>query len=180
MCRGLGFSLGGIIQTLQHQDGIQRRDRTGTGHDLGMAFAGDRKAASRRAGRRLALDGGGFDTARAFDFHGARSHCDTPPSPIMVKEGFSRSEVTRLAGLAAGMRLEPSVEAMRGNRKTKMTLVLTVVALATLTGSKIMATPEHGPYGAIALSDSSLAYGSSWGYADPVSAYERSIAECNK
>ena len=69
---------------------------------------------------------------------------------------------------------------MRGNRKTKVTLVLTVVALATLTGSKIMATPEHGPYGAIALSESSLAYGSSWGYADPVSAYERSIAECNK
>jgi hypothetical protein len=78
------------------------------------------------------------------------------------------------------MELEPIGEAMRGNRKIKLALVLTVVALATLTGSKIMATPEPGPYGAIALSDTALAYGSSWGYADPVAAYERSIAECNK
>ena len=69
---------------------------------------------------------------------------------------------------------------MRRNRKIQWGLLLTVVALATLTGSKIMATPEHGPYGAIALSDTSLAYGGAWGYADPIAAYERSIAECNK
>ena len=69
---------------------------------------------------------------------------------------------------------------MQGNRKTKTILVLTVVALATLTGSEIMATPQPGPYGAIAMSDTALAYGSSWGYADPIAAYERSIAECNK
>ncbi|HET7086833.1 MAG TPA: DUF4189 domain-containing protein [Rhizomicrobium sp.] len=69
---------------------------------------------------------------------------------------------------------------MRRNRKIQISLLLTVVALATLTGSKIMATPQPGPYGAIAMSDTALAYGSSWGYADPISAYERSIAECNK
>ena len=79
------------------------------------------------------------------------------------------------------MELEPSGKAMRPDRKIHVTLLLTVlVALATLTGSKIMATPQPGPYGAIALSDTSLAYGSSWGYADPIAAYERSIAECNK
>src|SRR3954463_14301552 len=70
---------------------------------------------------------------------------------------------------------------MRPDRKIHVTLLLTVlVALLTLTGSKIMATPEHGPYGAIAMSDTALAYGGSWGYADPITAYERSIAECNK
>ena len=40
--------------------------------------------------------------------------------------------------------------------------------------------PALGPYGAIAMSDSSLFYGGSRGYADPNAAYTRSIAECNK
>ena len=30
------------------------------------------------------------------------------------------------------------------------------------------------------MSDSSLTYGGAWGYADPISAYKRSISECNK
>ena len=41
-------------------------------------------------------------------------------------------------------------------------------------------TPEVGPYGAIAMSDSSITYGGAWGYPDPISAYKRSISECNK
>jgi len=72
MCEALGLALGGILHPLQHQDGIQCRDRSGTGDDLGVAFTmlRDRESTSSRARRRLALDGGCLDAAWAFDFHG--------------------------------------------------------------------------------------------------------------
>src|ERR1700709_1003102 len=43
-----------------------------------------------------------------------------------------------------------------------------------------MDRPQLGPYGAIAMSDSSLTYGGAWGYPNPLAAYKRSLAECNK
>ncbi len=61
-------------------------------------------------------------------------------------------------------------------------LGLLLVSLLVLAGIAYwkLSKPEMGPYGAIALSDSSLTYGGAWGYADPIDAYKRSIAECNK
>jgi hypothetical protein len=62
-------------------------------------------------------------------------------------------------------------------------MIMLLVVLLTLAGVaywKLVAKPKIGPYGAIAMSDTSLTYGGAWGYADPISAYKRSIAECNK
>jgi len=58
-------------------------------------------------------------------------------------------------------------------------LFLALLALAAVAYWK-MAKPAPGPYGAIAMSDSSLTYGGAWGYADPIAAYKRSISECSK
>ncbi|MBA2587807.1 MAG: DUF4189 domain-containing protein [Alphaproteobacteria bacterium] len=71
---------------------------------------------------------------------------------------------------------------MVGDRKTSLTIML-LVALLVLGGVatwKLMARPQLGPYGAIAMSDSSLTYGGAWGYPDPLAAYKRSLSECNK
>ncbi len=71
---------------------------------------------------------------------------------------------------------------MTGDRR-KPLFALLVLALLLLTGMacwKWMTRPALGPYGAIAVSESSLSYGGAWGYADPISAYKRSISECNK
>jgi len=71
---------------------------------------------------------------------------------------------------------------MYGDRRTSLTIML-LVALLVLGGVaywKLMARPQLGPYGAIAMSDSSLTYGGAWGYPDPLAAYKRSISECNK
>ena len=73
--------------------GIQRGDGAGTGHDGAMAFGAvghGKAAAAGLAGGGFALDGGCFDPAGAFDFHGRESHCDTAASKIMVKEGLTR------------------------------------------------------------------------------------------
>ena len=61
-------------------------------------------------------------------------------------------------------------------------LGLLLVSLLVLAGVAYwkLSKPDQGPYGAIALSDSSLTYGGAWGYADPIAAYKRSVAECNK
>ena len=61
-------------------------------------------------------------------------------------------------------------------------LGLLLVSLLVLAGVAYwkLSKPEVGPYGAIAMSDSSLTYGGAWGYTDPIAAYKRSIAECNK
>jgi len=58
-------------------------------------------------------------------------------------------------------------------------LLVAVVALAGLAYWKLK-SPKVGPYGAIAMSDTSLSYGGAWGYPDPISAYKRSVSECNK
>jgi hypothetical protein len=67
-------------------------------------------------------------------------------------------------------------------RKPYGLMALLLLSMVTLAGVAYwkMAKPASGPYGAIAMSDSSLTYGGAWGYADPVSAYKRSISECNK
>jgi Domain of unknown function (DUF4189) len=71
---------------------------------------------------------------------------------------------------------------MPGDRIKPFTVLVVVVlvALCGLAAWKLIAKPGVGPYGAIAMSDSSLTYGGAWGYSDPISAYKRSIAECNK
>jgi Domain of unknown function (DUF4189) len=71
---------------------------------------------------------------------------------------------------------------MDGDRRTDLTimLVIALLALAGLAYWKLVAKPQLGPYGGIAMSDTSLTYGGAWGYPDPISAYKRSIAECNK
>jgi hypothetical protein len=71
---------------------------------------------------------------------------------------------------------------MYGDRRKSLTIML-LVALLALVGVaywKFFAKPKLGPYGAIAMSDTSLTYGGAWGYPDPIAAYKRSIAECNK
>ena len=71
---------------------------------------------------------------------------------------------------------------MYGDRRNALTIML-VVALLVLAGVaywKLFAKPQLGPYGAIAMSDTSLTYGGAWGYPDPIAAYKRSISECNK
>jgi hypothetical protein len=71
---------------------------------------------------------------------------------------------------------------MYGDRRKPLSLLL-LLALLVLAGVaywKLMAKPQLGPYGAIAMSDSSLTYGGAWGYPDPIAAYKRSISECNK
>ena len=67
-------------------------------------------------------------------------------------------------------------------RKPYGLIGLLLVSMLVLAGVAYwkMSKPAPGPYGAIAMSDSSLTYGGAWGYADPISAYKRSISECNK
>lgn len=71
---------------------------------------------------------------------------------------------------------------MYGDRRTSLIImfVMVLLALAAAAYWKLVAKPKLGPYGAIAMSDTSLTYGGAWGYADPIAAYKRSIAECNK
>ncbi|MCP5411246.1 MAG: DUF4189 domain-containing protein [Alphaproteobacteria bacterium] len=72
---------------------------------------------------------------------------------------------------------------MYGDRKKNLVaLMVLLVALMALAGAAYwrLHQPKLGPYGAIAMSETSLTYGGAWGYPDPVSAYKRSIAECNK
>lgn len=71
---------------------------------------------------------------------------------------------------------------MSGDRKKTSFLALLLFALVVLAGIAYwkLTKPEIGPYGAIAMSNSSLTYGGAWGYPDPVSAYKRSVTECNK
>jgi hypothetical protein len=70
---------------------------------------------------------------------------------------------------------------MDGDRKPVLLTVL-LLALLVLAGVAYwkLKTPTMGPYGAIAMSDTSITYGGAWGYPDPISAYKRSISECNK
>ena len=49
----------------------------------------------------------------------------------------------------------------------------------TPTGLATDNTPPQGGYGAIAISQTALIYGSAWGYLDPATAGKRSVEECN-
>jgi hypothetical protein len=71
---------------------------------------------------------------------------------------------------------------MHGDRNKSLSTMLVVMVVLAILGVAWwkLSHPALGPYGAIAMSDSSLSYGGSWGYGDPVAAYRRSIAECNK
>lgn len=71
---------------------------------------------------------------------------------------------------------------MDGEKTKPVLLTLLMLALLVLAGVAYwrLKTPAVGPYGAIAMSDTSITYGGAWGYADPISAYKRSIKECNK
>jgi Domain of unknown function (DUF4189) len=71
---------------------------------------------------------------------------------------------------------------MYGDRRKPLTILLLIalLALAGVAYWKLIAKPQLGPYGAIAMSDTSLTYGGAWGYPDPIAAYKRSISECNK
>jgi hypothetical protein len=71
---------------------------------------------------------------------------------------------------------------MDGEKKPVALLALLLVAVVALAGVAYwkLKSPKIGPYGAIAMSDTSLSYGGAWGYPDPISAYKRSISECNK
>jgi hypothetical protein len=57
-------------------------------------------------------------------------------------------------------------------------LLLVVLAVALSAGWLMLRKPAHGMYGAISLSQTSLGYGTSWGYPDPVSANARAQKEC--
>jgi hypothetical protein len=72
---------------------------------------------------------------------------------------------------------------MHGDRrKNLVALMVLLVALTALACAAYwrLHKPKIGPYGAIAMSESSLTYGGAWGYPDALSAYKRSIAECTK
>ncbi|HVW72657.1 MAG TPA: DUF4189 domain-containing protein [Rhizomicrobium sp.] len=58
-------------------------------------------------------------------------------------------------------------------------VLVSLLALAAMAYWKL-SKPAIGPYGAIAMSDSSLTYGGAWGYADPIAAYKRAIGECQQ
>ena len=57
-------------------------------------------------------------------------------------------------------------------------LLLLLLAVVLSAGWLMLNRPAHGSYGAISLSQTSLGYGTSWGYADPVSANARAQKEC--
>ncbi len=59
-------------------------------------------------------------------------------------------------------------------------LLLVLLAVGLATGWTLWHKRAPGTYGAIALSESSLGYGTAWGYTDPVAANERAQAECSR
>jgi hypothetical protein len=71
---------------------------------------------------------------------------------------------------------------MDGNRRTGLTIILAIALLAPagLACWKLLAKPQLGPYGAIAISDASPTYGGVWGYPDLTSAYKRPSPSARK
>ncbi|HWY62079.1 MAG TPA: DUF4189 domain-containing protein [Rhizomicrobium sp.] len=62
-------------------------------------------------------------------------------------------------------------------------LLLVLLAVALPAGWLMLSKPSapaSGRYGAIALSQASLAYGASWGYPDVPSADQRALKECGR
>jgi hypothetical protein len=107
----------------------------------------------------------------------------------MVKEWLERLTAVRNGSKTPGTRLEALSAKLEGGcpmhgdrKKNLIALMVLLVALSVVAVAAYwrLSKPERGPYGAIAMSDSSLTYGGAWGYADPMDAYKRSIAECTK
>ncbi len=72
---------------------------------------------------------------------------------------------------------------MSGDRKKKLLggLLLLVLFCGVFYASWQFFKPKGpGPYGAIAMSADSAIFGTAWGYHDAMSAYQRSLAECNR
>jgi hypothetical protein len=99
MSQAFGAAIDGIAHVLQRQNGVERRDRAGTGDDLGMRFGtlGNLEVAAAGGSSSFAPDGASLNAAGAFDFHGRLSQCDTAASPNMVKEGLCAPGCTTLA-----------------------------------------------------------------------------------
>jgi hypothetical protein len=57
-------------------------------------------------------------------------------------------------------------------------LLLVVLAAILSAGLMLLRKPAPGRYGAIALSETSLRFGASWGYPDAPSANQRALKEC--
>jgi hypothetical protein len=107
----------------------------------------------------------------------------------VVKEWFRVPARHALAGewLAQGLNENAGNSvakrnAMHGERNRSLSTLLVIMVVLAILGVAWwkLCHPARGPYGAIAMSDSSLSYGGAWGYADPNAAHKRSIAECNK
>ena len=71
---------------------------------------------------------------------------------------------------------------MPGERDRALSTLLVITVVLAILGVAWwkISHPAFGPYGAIAMSDSSLSYGGAWGYSNPTAASRRSIDECNK
>jgi hypothetical protein len=68
---------------------------------------------------------------------------------------------------------------MHDRRKLMLSgLLLVLLALVLSTGWLIWQKRQPAVYGAIALSQNSLGFGTAWGYRDPASASERAQKEC--
>ena len=57
-------------------------------------------------------------------------------------------------------------------------LLLVLLAVTLAAGWLLLHKRSPGPYGAIALSQSSLGYGTAWGYSDAAAAAARAQSEC--
>ena len=58
------------------------------------------------------------------------------------------------------------------------TLLLLLLGITLAAGLVYLKRPAHGVYGAIALSHNTFGFGTSWGYPDAPSAYDRAQKEC--
>jgi hypothetical protein len=85
---------------------------------------------------------------------------------------------------------EYSDHTIQDDRNRKLPILLLLLgALALLAAmaywvltnrhNQVTAAAAPGVYGAIATSQSSLDFGSAWGYTDPAAAVRRALAECN-
>lgn len=71
--------------------------------------------------------------------------------------------------------------AMNGDRRTLVGLVLLllILAFAAVYAYWAFSKPKGGYFGSLAISATSQDYGISWGYADALGTYKRSLEECS-
>ncbi len=72
---------------------------------------------------------------------------------------------------------------MSGGRKRTIVgvlLLLILFAAVFAVSWRLFRPATPGDFGALAMSADSTAYGTAWGYHDAVSAYKRSLEECNR